>query len=155
MQQFFTGFLYILIMVFIIFAAYLTSKWLALQSQGMSQGKYINVLDRVVLGKGKGIVIIKIGQKVYLMAEDVQGISKIADLSDEDLMVVESNMNTSSFKDIINTYLGIQLPNVQEPLENTLNNLSELKSRVSDSLANMIKKHNGKEKACEEENDIV
>lgn len=140
MPSFITGFLYILVMVLVLAGAYLTSRWLATKTVKMAQGKYMKLIDRIVLGKDKSVVIILVGQKKYLMSENAQGFHILSELSDEDLPKIEQQpAEQPTFRQIINSYLDIsQERRERQPFRSDV--LLELKKKMSDAL-DRIKKH--------------
>lgn len=141
-MPFLTSLMYFVIMILIIFAAYLTSRWFAMKTNNLAQGKYIKVLDRVVLGKDKSIMIIEIGQKVYLLSDNSQGVSCISPLEESDLIPLKQDAN-NSFGDILSKYLGTQTTDKGISFEEVQNNLKDLKIKMTQSLKKMVDKHRG------------
>ncbi|MBC7764963.1 MAG: flagellar biosynthetic protein FliO [Hyphomonadaceae bacterium] len=152
MPDFLTGFLYMLMIVFILLAAYLTSRWFAMRQNDIMQGKYIKIVDRVMLSKDKSIVIIQVGEKVFLMSENAQGFSELTALAQTDLIPIKSQgAQNMSFQAVLNKYLGLQLPTQSEPIDKTLTTLSDLKNRAANQLNQMMHKHKGKEHSDDEQ----
>ena len=60
MEDFWTTFFYIIIMIAVIVAAYVATKYLSGKSRHI-KSRYIRILDRVMLGKDKYVVLIEVG----------------------------------------------------------------------------------------------
>lgn len=146
-----SGFFSFLFIILILFGAYIATRWYATKVKGMTNGKHIKVVDRVILGKDKGIIIVQVGQKVYMMSEGTNGLTILNEMEEHDLGVVEPQEGPTSFKDIIQTYLG--LPMGEDTAQNSLNNLLDLKTKVSDSLNRMVKRHKGEERTDDEKKE--
>ena len=146
-MEFLTGFFYFIIMVVILVAAYLTSRFLAVRAKGMAQGKYMKIVDRIMLGKDKSFVIILVGQKKYLVSENPQGFSVLCELKEEELVELESEQKPLAFQEIISSYLGISGKADSSEPGHYADALSELKQRASKKLSTMISKHKAEEQS--------
>ena len=149
-MEFLWGILYFFLLVLIIIAAYFSSRFLASRPMGMAKGRYISVVDRVVLGRDKSILIIRVGEKIHLLTEGQQGFNIISELEDSDLIGVHYQNTGEGFKSIMNSYLSKKEEKKSD--EKGTSSLSLLNGRISDSLRN-IRRHNdgGKEQMHEKE----
>ena len=64
----------------VLYLSYLFSRYLAVGAAKISKSKYIKVIDRVVLGQDKMILIVRIGEKNYLVGSSTQSIHILAEL---------------------------------------------------------------------------
>ena len=96
----------LLILVGILYLAFRVSKYLGTAAIKQSQSKYIKVIDMMSLGPDKVISIAQIGQKYFFLGITSSGITKLAELSEEniqefELEKLETLDITGKFKDII------------------------------------------------------
>lgn len=56
----------------------------------INDGKYINVIDRVQIGKDSHILIVKIGKKGYVMSSSAGRTEKLEELSEEEMFNIQS-----------------------------------------------------------------
>jgi len=84
-----TTFLYIIVMVAVIVAAYVATKYLAGKGQRV-QSRHIRVLDRMMLARDKHIALIEVGDKNLLIGVTNQTISVLGDI-DPDALISEQN----------------------------------------------------------------
>lgn len=102
----------IIILLGILYLAYIASKYLGTASVKRSSSKHIKLLDITSIGQDKAIAAIKVGQKQYLIGIAPNGINKIADLEEQDILemledVEEDNpLKLEGFKDIFNKQKG-------------------------------------------------
>ena len=110
----------------------------------MAHGKYIKLTDRVFLGKDKSIMIIEVGQKIYLLADNSQGVTCISSLEESDLIPLQQDTN-NAFADILGKYIGTQAIDKIPSFEDAQTNLKELKIKMTESFKKMVNKHRGNE----------
>lgn len=93
--------LIVLIVVFIviIFACYLTTRFIGNQQLGQLKDSNFKVIDTFKPAPNKFLQIIKVGKRYFLIAVSKEDISYIAELSEEDIKL-KSNDQHGSFKDI-------------------------------------------------------
>lgn len=64
----------------------------------------MNVLDQIMIGQDKFLLIVEIGKKKYLIGTSVSDTRMLTELAEEDLQELEntliSNTMTDNFKDI-------------------------------------------------------
>lgn len=148
------GFGYFLMLVLIIFLAYLTSRWLAVKTKQLTIGKYMAIADRIILGKDKGIIILKVGERYYLMSENATGFTNITQLEASELVEMDFKNGSSpkNFSEFLNKYLGVQLPVKEENAIKSANTLNDLKVRVADAYVSLVKKRKENIKSNDQQN---
>jgi len=68
------------------FLAYYSSKYLSKKSGSLLRGKYLNVIDRVVISNEKYIMLLKAGEKVIIVGVTNQNMAVLGEL-DKDQIV--------------------------------------------------------------------
>ena len=89
---------------FIIFLIYLLLKYGGVKLQEVQNGRYMKIVDRLALSKENSLLIVKIGEKGYVVST-VQGKIEIhMEIPQEDLAKIESTKaipQYESIKDLI------------------------------------------------------
>lgn len=83
--SFFPTLVSIVVLVGILYLAYLASKFLGTSAIRRSSSKSIKLLDIVSLGQDKAIAAIKVGEKQLLVGISQGGITKLMDLEEGDI----------------------------------------------------------------------
>lgn len=94
MDGFFTLAIAIAAVGVILYLSYLFSRYLAVGAAKINKSKYIKIVDRVVLGQDRMILIAMIGEKYYLIGSSAQSIHILTELDGKDI-------NDVSFQDKI------------------------------------------------------
>ncbi len=84
MENFWTTFFYIVIMIAVIVAAYIATKYLSGKGRQL-KSHHIRVLDRMIMGRDKHIVLIEVGDKKLLIGITNQTINVLGDIDGETL----------------------------------------------------------------------
>lgn len=73
----------ILGLCFVLWLAYWTTRWIAARSSQFVQGKYMKMIDRIMVGNDKWISLVQVGDRVYIIGITGQRIEQIgeADIS--------------------------------------------------------------------------
>lgn len=79
--------------VFVLFLTYYSTKWLSIKSTNMSKSKYINVIDKMVLGQNKYLAIVEISNKYYLLSITDNNINIIKELDELDELEIKTKEN--------------------------------------------------------------
>ena len=86
----------------ILYLSYLFSRYLAVGAAKINKSKYIKIIDRVVLGQDRLLLIAKIGEKHYLIGSASQSIHILTELDENglfDTSTIDSFSEGKSFKD--------------------------------------------------------
>lgn len=75
----------VIFLPFIIFLIYLSLKYGGTKFQSMQNGKYIKVLERVSISKDISILLVKLGDKIYVMSSSASGIKELKELDEEEI----------------------------------------------------------------------
>jgi len=87
MKEFFEILYLIFIFVVICILGYLTARFLSVKSIGMSQSKYMKIIDRIPISKDKFICIVKMGDNCYIIGVSGTSISMLTSLKEEELVL--------------------------------------------------------------------
>lgn len=104
---------FLLVMAMIYFA-YIFTKILAEKSMGNSYSKYIELVDRYVLGKDRSICIFHIGARYFLVGSSESEITILSELKEEDLIELSKDpIRSSAFLESFKQELGKRIPKKQ------------------------------------------
>ena len=84
MEDFWTTFFYIVVMIAVIVAAYLAARFLSGKGRRL-KSHHIRMLDRMMLGRDKHVVLIEVGNKKLLIGITNQAINVLGDIDGETL----------------------------------------------------------------------
>lgn len=86
MPGFFTGFVTFLFAAIIIYLSYLCSKYLGKGLVRGSSSRYMRMLDQMIVGQNRTLVIVQAGERYLLLGVGPDRISTLAELTEEDLI---------------------------------------------------------------------
>jgi len=90
-------------MAAVLYLSYLFSRYLAVGASKINKSKYVKIIDRVVLGQDRMILIAMIGEKYYLIGSTAQSIQILAELDDKDITEVPPD---AAFKNTLKDLLS-------------------------------------------------
>ena len=99
MKDFWAAFSYIFVMIAVIVAAYVATKYLAGKGRRV-QSRHIRVLDRMMLSRDKHIALIEVGDKNLLIGVTNQAINVLGDIDGETLRSEQNTTEPSAQKGI-------------------------------------------------------
>lgn len=94
MGDFWTTFFYIVVMAAVLVAAYVATKYLAGRGRN-PQSRHIRILDRMMLGRDKHIVLVEVGDKNLLIGVTNQSISVLGDIDGDSLAAAPQDTGTA------------------------------------------------------------
>lgn len=83
MNEFWTTFFYIVVLAAVLVGAYFTTRFISGKSSKMLKGRYIQIIDRMPLGRDKNVVLIEVGDKTLLVGVTNQSISTLGQIDGE------------------------------------------------------------------------
>ncbi len=89
-----------LAMCIVIYLSYVASKYLAKSSMKVNGTKYIKVIDRLMLGKDRYILVARVGKRNFLFGVTDQRVESMVELNEEDLVEIEAPVGPSSLMDV-------------------------------------------------------
>ena len=94
----------IVVLAVIIFASYFVTKYVAARAGGRSgKTRYFKVIDRFSLSKDKMLVMVAVGQSVYVIGVTNQGMTLLDQKDLSDLPAEDELMRKSVFPNILST----------------------------------------------------
>lgn len=86
---------------------FLTFKFMGKKVDSFNNGKYVRVIERVQVSKENTILVVKIGKKGYVMTSSTGNMGKLAELSEEEINLIEEEKKkaaeeiTENYKNLI------------------------------------------------------
>ncbi len=96
MQDIWSTLFYVIIMVGVLLAAYYTTKFISGKTNRMLKSKYIQIQDRMSIGKDKALLVAKVGDKYLLLGVTNQNINSLGEVNPEDLSDIMSENKPQS-----------------------------------------------------------
>lgn len=97
--------LIILGFVAILYAASVTTRFVGSKYGSMVHGKYIKILDKLMLARDRWVYIVQIGERFFFIGVAANDIELLGELKHEDLIpIVDEQKN--SFADLFSKYRG-------------------------------------------------
>lgn len=90
----------VLYIPFILFLIYFSLKFGGSKLQNLQSGNYIKILEKVALSKENYILLIKLGNKGYVMSSTKDKNEILYELSDEELTSIENKKIIPQYKDL-------------------------------------------------------
>jgi flagellar protein FliO/FliZ len=90
--------------IFVLFLTYFSTKWLSIKASSITKSKYMNIVDKIILGQNKYIAIVEISNKYYLMSVTDNNINIIKDLDELELSTFENTSETKEFNKIFTNF---------------------------------------------------
>lgn len=87
--------------VCVILLTYYASKWYANKMGPIAGGKYIKIIDRVVVNKSSSIMIIEVQDKQYVMGASEQNVQILMEIEDKINYLTETEMSKGNFQSIV------------------------------------------------------
>lgn len=79
----------ILALPFILILIYLSLKYGGSKLQHIQNGKYIKILERVALSKENSLLVVRIGEKGYVISSTNNNIQILSEVSSEEISKIE------------------------------------------------------------------
>lgn len=80
--------------IVVLFITYYGTKWLSLKANNLNKSKYMNIVDKIMLGQNKCMAIVEITNRYYLMSITDNNISILKEIDHQDLKVNEDAIQT-------------------------------------------------------------
>jgi len=93
----------------VLYLSYLFSRYLAVGAAKVNKSKYVKIIDRVVLGQDRLILIAAVGEKYYLLGSTAQSIQILAEIDEKDMTEMQLSEKTTgnpNFKDTLKGLLS-------------------------------------------------
>lgn len=104
-KEIFSLILSILGIILVLFLTYYSTKWISTKSNLTMKSRYMNIVDKIMLGQNKYLAIAEICSKYYLIIITEKDVNIVKELEDFELLPdvkLESNIE---FSNILNKIL--------------------------------------------------
>lgn len=81
----------IILLPLIIFIIYITFRYGGIKFRNIQNGRYVRILDRIPLSKDNTLLIVKIGEKGYIMTSTHERIEILQEIKNEDLLNIQKS----------------------------------------------------------------
>ena len=79
----------LLLVMLVIFLSYYATKYLAKGASKINGATHMKVMDRIVLGQDRALLIVRIGASYYLIGSSDQSISLLKELNPDELSFLQ------------------------------------------------------------------
>ena len=137
--------LMIVLLLLVMLGAYFTTKFLSVKTKRLTKGKFLDIKDRLYVGRDKNILLVEAGDQYFLVGVTNQTITLIGTLKKEELSSIEQEPAETSagFKGVFGKFSGF--------MKNAGNAQEELRKA---RLAEKIKREASAPKSREEQDEI-
>ncbi len=91
--------------ILVLFLTYYGTKWLSVKTNLTMKSRYMNIVDKIMLGQNKFLAIAEVNNKFYLLSITEKNINILKELGDFQLLPDENPENNMDFNKIINKFL--------------------------------------------------
>jgi len=95
--------------VFIIFLAYVFTKWFTKKYRGIAAGRYVKVIERVSVGKDKDLLMVEVNGQAYLLGVTGQNITTVCSF-DAGALPPKQELSATGFRSIFDSALKRDWP---------------------------------------------
>lgn len=88
----------------ILFLIYVFTKYGGSTLQNIQKGKYMSILDRLPLSKDNALLIVKVGEKMYLISSSQGKVEVIEELNSEEAEKIEKTREIKEYASIKEFY---------------------------------------------------
>ncbi|WP_333860437.1 flagellar biosynthetic protein FliO [Clostridium sp.] len=116
---------------FILCLIYISMKYGGSKLQSIQNGRYIKIIERTQISKENSLLVVKIGNRVYVLSSANSKIEIIYELNEKEISDMEKMRNVYEYKDLKDLYNKIKLKNIlRKTNENIL--VKKLKGKKED-----------------------
>ncbi|RPF48401.1 flagellar biogenesis protein FliO [Hydrogenoanaerobacterium saccharovorans] len=95
----------LVMLILILTLAYYTTKWIGKRCSIQNGSKIIQVLDKVVVGQDKMLMIIRVQNQTMLVGMTSHSVQKLCDIENIDELLIQSKASETDFSSILSTAL--------------------------------------------------
>lgn len=109
-NTFFSVFFSLLAVSLVVVMAYLTSRYVSKRYASMAMGKYMRVVDRLVIGQGQQLLLVETGDVIICLGVSGQHIEKLCQLSKGELVEMIRTQPEGDFAGVLFEVIKKKLP---------------------------------------------
>ncbi|WPC40991.1 flagellar biosynthetic protein FliO [Clostridium sp. JS66] len=94
----------IICLPFVLILIYISAKFGGNKLQNIQNGKYIKILERTPISKENSLLVVKIGDKGYVLSSTVGKISIISELNKDEISNIEASKTIPQYADFKDFY---------------------------------------------------
>lgn len=94
----------IICLPFVLILIYISVKFGGNKLQNIQNGKYIKILERTPISKENSLLVVKIGEKGYVLSSTVGKINIISELSKDEILNIEASKTIPQYADFKDFY---------------------------------------------------
>lgn len=94
----------VIFLPFILFLVFISIKYGGGKLQQVQNTRYLRVMERLSLSKDNSILIVKIGEKVYVISSCNKSIEILMELSEEEIAKIEANKAIPQYNNLKDFY---------------------------------------------------
>lgn len=94
----------IICLPFVLILIYISVKFGGNKLQNIQNGKYVKVLERTPISKENSLLVVKIGEKGYVLSSTVGKINIISELSEDEISNIEASKTIAQYADFRDFY---------------------------------------------------
>lgn len=91
-------------LVFVIFLIYISAKYGGKKLKNVQKGKFIRIMEREQLSKENSLLVVKIGEKMYVISSTSGKIEIIYELNDEEISKFKNRNTIPEYKSLKDFY---------------------------------------------------
>lgn len=95
-----------IVVVLIILAAYMTTKWIAKKQNTYTSGRLIKIIERVMLSKDVFLAVVQIDEKIFLISVSSGKTELLTELDPSVIDNIKPAENNGGFMDILMSITG-------------------------------------------------
>lgn len=101
----------------ILLLAYISIKWMGQKLPSQSSSRHIKVLDRMVLGRDKYLMLVRVAEKTVLVGVSANSVDKICDIDDPNALLEQPLVVSPSFSDVLLETIKNKGSSIKESLD--------------------------------------
>ena len=109
-NTFFSVFFSILMVILVVLMAYFTSRFVSKRYASLAAGKYMQVVDRLVIGQGQQLLLVETGGIILCLGVSGQHIEKLGQLDKNDLVEIIRTQPEGDFAGVLLETIKKKLP---------------------------------------------
>lgn len=94
----------IIFLPFILLLIYISIKYGGNKLQDMQNGRYIKVLERAAISKENSLLVVKIGEKGYIMSSVAGKIEVVSELEEKEILKIEDSRVIPEYESLKDFY---------------------------------------------------
>lgn len=91
--------------ILVLFLTYYSTKWISKKTNVINKSKYMNIVDRIMLGQNSYMAIAEISNKYYLLSITESQVNIIKELDDFQIKDEEEKQTNMDFSKILKKFL--------------------------------------------------